>query len=112
MSITMDLSQELESRLVAESAQLGLSVTEYALSLLSTGDRKRAIPKTMELIQDAKNAAQVHQALKLVAPLAVVWPTETDCNRALSHPRQNRGVDIFKINLYNVKNSWRQNKWT
>jgi predicted nucleic acid-binding protein len=37
----------------------------------------------MELIQDAHNAQQVRQALKLIAPLAIVWPTETDCNRAL-----------------------------
>ncbi len=38
----------------------------------------------MELIQDAKNRQQVRQALKLVTPLPVVWPTEADCNRALS----------------------------
>lgn len=38
----------------------------------------------MELVQDAQNAQQVRKALKLVAPLPIVWPTETDCNRALS----------------------------
>jgi len=38
----------------------------------------------MELIQDAQNSNQVHQVLKLVAPLPVVWPTEIDCNRALA----------------------------
>ena len=38
----------------------------------------------MELIQDARNAAEVTQALKLVAPLQIVWPTEADCTRALS----------------------------
>jgi predicted nucleic acid-binding protein len=38
----------------------------------------------MELIQDAKNMQQVRDALKLVAPLPVVWPTEAECNRALS----------------------------
>lgn len=38
----------------------------------------------MELIQDAQNATQVRQALALVAPLPVVWPTEADCCRALS----------------------------
>ena len=38
----------------------------------------------MELIQDARNALEVRQALKLVSPLRIVWPTETDCNRALS----------------------------
>lgn len=38
----------------------------------------------MELIQDAQNAQQVRKALKLIAPLSIVWPTEADCNRALS----------------------------
>jgi predicted nucleic acid-binding protein len=38
----------------------------------------------MELIQDAQNTQQVRQALKLVAPLPVVWPTRADCDRALS----------------------------
>lgn len=38
----------------------------------------------MELVQDAQNAQQVRQALKLVAPLPMVWPTEADANRALS----------------------------
>ena len=41
-------------------------------------------PVVMELIQDAQNAQQVRQALKLVAPLPVVWPTRADCDRALS----------------------------
>jgi predicted nucleic acid-binding protein len=39
----------------------------------------------MELIQDAQNSQQVRKALKLVAPLAIVWPTQADCDRALSH---------------------------
>jgi predicted nucleic acid-binding protein len=38
----------------------------------------------MELIQDAPNAVQVRRVLKLVAPLTVVWPTPTDCSRALA----------------------------
>jgi predicted nucleic acid-binding protein len=38
----------------------------------------------MELIQGAQNSQQVRQALKLVAPLPIVWPTEADCARALS----------------------------
>ena len=38
----------------------------------------------MELVQDARNGEQVRKALKLVAPLPVVWPTEADCRRALS----------------------------
>ncbi len=38
----------------------------------------------MELVQDARSAREVRKALKLVAPLRVVWPTEADCARALS----------------------------
>lgn len=38
----------------------------------------------MELIQDAHNMQQVRIALRLVAPLQVVWPTETDCKKALA----------------------------
>ena len=38
----------------------------------------------MELVQDARNAREVRRALKLVAPLHIVWPTEADCARALS----------------------------
>lgn len=38
----------------------------------------------MELVQDARNAAEVKMALKLVAPLPLIWPTEQDCNRALA----------------------------
>lgn len=39
----------------------------------------------MELIQDAQNSHQVRKALKLVAPLPIAWPTEADCNQALSN---------------------------
>lgn len=38
----------------------------------------------MELIQDARDKQQLRQALQLIAPLAIVWPTESDCARALS----------------------------
>lgn len=38
----------------------------------------------MELIQDAQNSRQVREALKMVGPLPVVWPSEADCVRALS----------------------------
>jgi len=38
----------------------------------------------MELVQDARNAQEVRRALRLAVPLAVVWPTEVDCARALS----------------------------
>jgi len=39
----------------------------------------------MELVQDAQNSRQVRQALKMVAPLPVLWPTEASSNQALSH---------------------------
>src|SRR5256714_2400157 len=38
----------------------------------------------MELVQDARNGREVRQALKLVAPLQIAWPTEAECARALS----------------------------
>jgi predicted nucleic acid-binding protein len=38
----------------------------------------------MELIQDARNNKEIQQALKLVAPLPIIWPTAVDCARALS----------------------------
>ena len=38
----------------------------------------------MELVQDARIAGEARQALKLVAPLWIVWPTEADCARAFS----------------------------
>ena len=51
----------------------------------------------MELIQDARNSNEVRQALKLVAPMPIVWPTEADCSRALSdfatyHPTHKLGL--------------------
>ncbi|QLE56865.1 PIN domain-containing protein [Nostoc sp. TCL26-01] len=38
----------------------------------------------MELVQDAENHQKLRNALKLVAPLTVIWPTEADLNRASS----------------------------
>ncbi|MCW5312311.1 PIN domain-containing protein [Nostoc sp. KVJ3] len=38
----------------------------------------------MEMIQDSQNKQQLSNALKLVAPLPVVWATEADLTRALS----------------------------
>lgn len=38
----------------------------------------------MELIQDPQNLRQVRNALKLVAPLPVVWANEAECARALA----------------------------
>ena len=42
------------------------------------------MPANCARMRNAQNAQQVRQALKLVAPLPVVWPTEADCQRALS----------------------------
>ncbi|MBC6479896.1 MAG: type II toxin-antitoxin system VapC family toxin [Hormoscilla sp. GM7CHS1pb] len=38
----------------------------------------------MELIQDAQNKQQLSKTLQLVDPLPILWPTATDCARALS----------------------------
>jgi len=38
----------------------------------------------MELLQDARDAHETRRSLKLVAPFAIVWPSEADCARALS----------------------------
>jgi len=38
----------------------------------------------MELVQDARNAAEARRARQLVAPLPTIWPSEADCDRALS----------------------------
>jgi predicted nucleic acid-binding protein len=38
----------------------------------------------MELIQAARNAAEIQRALRQVAHLPVVWPGEADCARALA----------------------------
>jgi predicted nucleic acid-binding protein len=37
----------------------------------------------MELYQDARNARELREARRLVAPMPVVWPTEADCRKAL-----------------------------
>ncbi|HEU4562384.1 MAG TPA: PIN domain-containing protein [Longimicrobium sp.] len=39
----------------------------------------------MELVQDAGNRGQVQQALSLVQPLEIVWPSEADCGVALNN---------------------------
>lgn len=38
----------------------------------------------MELIQGARDAQYVRDALKLTRPLPVAWPTPADCQRALA----------------------------
>jgi hypothetical protein len=46
MTITLDLPQELEQELSGEAAKLGLSLSEYALRLLSRRTSVRTTPKT------------------------------------------------------------------
>jgi hypothetical protein len=46
MSIAVDLPEELENELSAEAAQLGLSLPEYVLRVLSTGVVVGKRPKT------------------------------------------------------------------
>ncbi len=57
-----------------------------ALNWFSSLEKLPSVPGfvVMELIQDAPNSRRVRQTLQLVAPLPVVWPTETDCEKALS----------------------------
>lgn len=44
----------------------------------------------MELIQDANSKAHMQEALDLVSPLQVLWPTPTHCQRALDDFRSYR----------------------
>jgi hypothetical protein len=57
-----------------------------ALAWFATLQELPSIPGlvVMELIQDAQNSQQVKTVLKLIAPLPVIWPTQADCQRALS----------------------------
>ena len=48
MSITLDMPQELVSKLSAEAARLGLSLSEYVVHVLSTGRLAEQRPKTGE----------------------------------------------------------------
>ncbi len=57
-----------------------------ALDWFTTLQEVPSIPGfvVMELVQDAQNMRRVRNALKLVAPLPIIWATEADCARALS----------------------------
>jgi len=60
MSLTLDLPQELESALSAEVAQFSLSVSEYALRILSTRRVVEDTPKTgAELVAYWQNAGLI-----------------------------------------------------
>ncbi|MBI1923711.1 hypothetical protein HYR99_05620 [Candidatus Poribacteria bacterium] len=59
-SITLDLPQELESELSTEAAHFGLSVSEYALRILSTRQVVGNTPKTgVELVAYWQNAGLI-----------------------------------------------------
>lgn len=45
MTLTLDLTPELEARLQSEAARLGLPVNEYALHLLDESAPTKALPK-------------------------------------------------------------------
>ena len=57
-----------------------------ALAWFASTSEMPSIPGfvVMELIQAAQNKQQVRKVLQMVAPLPIVWPTETDCARTLS----------------------------
>jgi predicted nucleic acid-binding protein len=57
-----------------------------ALSWFSSLKELPSIPGfvVMELIQDERNAREARQAMKLAAPLTIIWSEETDCFCALS----------------------------
>ena len=57
-----------------------------ALAWFAACDELPAVPGfvLMELVQNARDKHQVKQALKLVEPLELIWPTEAECGRALS----------------------------
>jgi len=60
MSITVDLPEELEDDLSTEAAQLGLSLPEYILRVLSTGVLIGRAPKTgAELVEYWQNNALI-----------------------------------------------------
>ena len=46
MSITLDLPKDLKDELSAEAARLGLSLSEYVIRVLSTGQTVGDAPKT------------------------------------------------------------------
>ena len=46
MSITLELSEELESALATEAARRGLSLSEYTAELLSTRTLPASVPTT------------------------------------------------------------------
>src|SRR5262245_13462539 len=75
-----------------------------ALAWFSSLTNLPAVPGVvvMELVQDARNPHEVRQALRLLTPRRVVWPTEVDCGSGtlrfrflpfIASPRPSRCVD-------------------
>jgi hypothetical protein len=46
MNVVLDLTRDLESELAAEAVQLGLTLPEYVVRLLTAGRVARAAPRT------------------------------------------------------------------
>lgn len=60
MNLTLELPAELESELAAEAAEIGLSLSDYALRLLSTGRPRDSQPRNgAELVAYWQAAALV-----------------------------------------------------
>jgi predicted nucleic acid-binding protein len=57
-----------------------------AVEWLATLNELPGVPGfvVMELYQDAPDTRRIREVDELIAPLAVVWPNERDCQRALS----------------------------
>ena len=57
-----------------------------AVAWFSDQTQPLAVPGfvAMELVHAARNARELRDARKLVAPFPVIWPSEADCARALS----------------------------
>ncbi|MEE8587211.1 MAG: PIN domain-containing protein [Acidobacteriota bacterium] len=50
----------------------------------------------MELIQKADSARQVEEAMRLVAPFEIVWPSDLDCDLALQHRRRRHTRSLLR----------------
>ncbi len=57
-----------------------------AVEWFATLDGMPGVPGfvVMELFQDTPNARRIREVEDLVAPLEVIWPSEVDCQRALT----------------------------
>ena len=67
MSLVLDLPPDLESKLVAEAARLGLPLTEYAMRLLAAGRIPESKPRNgAELIAYWQEEGLIGTRLEIV----------------------------------------------